>query len=369
MNSRLVILNTALSLLFGLLSHMPPAIASAPAAPMPKSSADSTQHDASFSVHAIDVFGTTQISTEQVLQAWGDTITKFAEAVYSNHPNPEVDVGSLYQEIITGIQVMGDFAYVDVSPILYFEEGNPIFVTIDIVDAVDASVRMPFRAAPTGRFDDPEGLFQQWAEYEETGIALSRAGELSDGYDQCPALSCTFGFEHPDLQKFLPIFEAAIPPNREQLTQILQGDRDAAHRGYAVFLLAFTDDPTSYVQAITPAIKDSSSLVRNNALRVLIHIAQDYPEVPIPIAQVVEALGYPNTTDRNKAAYILVELAKRAEHRETLIEQAVPILLEMLKLQQPNNHDPAYRILTQLSGQQYGARDYAAWEQWAEQAR
>ena len=36
----------------------------------------------------------------------------------------------------------------------------------------------------------------------------------------------------------------------------------------------------------------------------------------------------------------------------------------MLRLGQPNNHDYAYRILKAISGQQFGERDYQAWETW-----
>ena len=326
------------------------------------------QDDARSLVRGIDVFGTEQITAEQVRQAWGGKITQLAEAIYGRPSNPEKVAEDLYQEIVTGIQAMGDFAYVEVSPVMYFEEGNPVYITVDIVDTEDVPVRMPFRPSPTGTVTDPDQLLQQWAEYEETAFILSMAGELRDGYSSCPALSCTFGFEHPELQAFSPIFEAGTSANRDQLVQILYKERDAAHRGYAVFLLAFTDDVINYVHTITPAITDPSSLVRNNALRVLIHIAQDYPEIEMPIEHVIEALQYPDTTDRNKSAYILVELAKQADYHEFLIEQAVPTLLEMLRLEQPNNHDPAYTILTALSGESYEARDYAAWEHWAEQA-
>ncbi|MGD1950154.1 MAG: hypothetical protein ACFB14_10975 [Leptolyngbyaceae cyanobacterium] len=85
----------------------------------------------------------------------------------------------------------------------------------------------------------------------------------------------------------------------------------------------------------------------------------------MPIESIIEALQYPATTDRNKASWRLLELAKQDRYHQLIIEQAVPVLLEMLKLQQPNNHDPAYATLKVISGEQYGARDYAAWEEWA----
>jgi hypothetical protein len=331
-------------------------------------SEENNQRKTSTLVRGIDVFGTSQITAEQVRQTWGEKLIALSESIYGQNKNPEA-AERLYKEIVTGIQTMGDFAYVNLAPVMDFQEGNPVYITVDIVDTADASVRMPFRPAPTRTFPDPDNLLQQWAEYEKATFALGEAGELRGGYENCPALACSFGFEHPQLQAFPRIFEAAVPRNRDRLVQILRADQNPTHRGYAVFLLAFTNNATSYVQTITPAIRDSSSLVRNNALRVLVDIAQNHLTVEIPIEAVVQALHYPDTTDRNKAAIVLEVLAKQTRYREVLIEQAVPILLEMLKLEQPNNHKPAYAILTTLSGKQYGERDYAAWERWATQAR
>jgi hypothetical protein len=38
--------------------------------------------------------------------------------------------------------------------------------------------------------------------------------------------------------------------------------------------------------------------------------------------------------------------------------------LKMLRLLQPNNHEYAHEILVVLAGQDFGARNYAAWENW-----
>jgi hypothetical protein len=48
---------------------------------------------------------------------------------------------------------------------------------------------------------------------------------------------------------------------------------------------------------------------------------------------------------------------------------AGPTLLAMLELQQLNNHDPAWETVKRLSGEEYGARDYAAWRGWWQRAR
>ena len=79
------------------------------------------------------------------------------------------------------------------------------------------------------------------------------------------------------------------------------------------------------------------------------------------------ALEYPATLDRNKAAAILAALLEQPgkERLYPLVAaRAGATLLAMLRLQQPNNHGFAHRILKTLRGRDLGARDYAAWEAW-----
>jgi len=56
----------------------------------------------------------------------------------------------------------------------------------------------------------------------------------------------------------------------------------------------------------------------------------------------------------------------RMEHACTGASRVVPArrCSPMLRLEQPNNHDYAYKILKAISGQELGERDYAAWESW-----
>lgn len=319
-------------------------------------------------VRGIDVFGTEQVTAEHVRQQWGEQLIALAEAFHDGDSRTDVDLGALYEEVFMGIQAMGDFAYVNLSIITYFAAENYAYITVDFVDVEDVEDRMPFLPQPTGDFPDPDGLLQQWEDYSEIGFALAAGGELDNVEHEatvCPVLSCTFGFVHPELEPFLAVFAAGVSANQEHLIQILREDRDEWRRAHAAYLLTFTNDAADYVEWVTSSIRDSGSFVRNNVLRVLIDIAQDYPAIELPAELIVEALHYPDTTDRNKAAYLVVELAKQDRYRELLIEQAVPVLLEMLKLTQPNNHNPAYEILKTLSGKSYGRRDYTAWEQWA----
>jgi hypothetical protein len=88
----------------------------------------------------------------------------------------------------------------------------------------------------------------------------------------------------------------------------------------------------------------------------------------MPLAPILAALQFPSTTDRNKAGYVLVSLADRPENRAPILRTVGSVLLDMLALQQPNNHDPAYQILRKLSGKDFGERDYSAWRAWLNEA-
>ena len=99
-------------------------------------------------------------------------------------------------------------------------------------------------------------------------------------------------------------------------------------------------------------------------LRVLAVIANDHPEIAIPLDPVLEALQFPTTTDRNKASAILAGLARRPEHRAAIRANAGPALIAMLALAQPNNHDFAYEILKLISSRDLGEHAIAEWRAW-----
>ncbi|HEY7543308.1 MAG TPA: hypothetical protein VID27_00410, partial [Blastocatellia bacterium] len=147
---------------------------------------------------AIDMFGTSQITIEEVNRRVGDKIKKFAEA-YSNGDDAAAE--ATYKEIISAIRAMGKFAYVDLGLVTYPPD-NDFYITIDLVDEADRTRRMNFLPAPTAEFSDPDNLLALWGEYEDVASDLLRKGELSFLVTNCPALHCLYGFDHPALKKF-----------------------------------------------------------------------------------------------------------------------------------------------------------------------
>ena len=304
-----------------------------------------------------------QITTEQLQQAYGERVDSLVRLL---HREDIERFAELQEGIKAEVQSMGEFALVDIAILRYFEEGqDPYYVTFDVVDADDREERMPFRDAPEGSFSDPDSLFAYWGQYEQTALDLVQRDELKPAVEDCPALHCTFGFEHPALEPYAGLFNARVPENKEELINILHTDRDEGHRAKAAFLLAHTQDAGQVLEHLLRAMDDPNSTVRNNAMRVLIYLTAEPRSVDVPLEPFVEALDFPATTDRNKSLAVLSNLASRSEYKAEIARQAGSRLVALLRLKQPNNHQFAYDILKQVSGEAYGERDYASWERWA----
>jgi hypothetical protein len=308
----------------------------------------------------VDLYGTSQISLDQVKHIVGADISELFLA-YKNKNKPLSD--SLKKTAIDKVHKMGNFAYVAISPITYFREGNPVYITIDIVDSIDAGKRMPFTKSPTKNYKDPDSLMYYWAKYEEIGMPLMQTNKI-DYSAPCPAFHCLFGFAHPELQTFAKRFLNEVEPNKVRLTEILKEDKDPSDRASAAYLLAHMKDGQELVKVLLPSIYDNSSLVRNNVMRVLSDIGAKHPDISIPLEIILQAVKFPNVSDRNKALAVLHSLAKQPKLKEEIRRKAGNTLVDLLKLKQLNNRLPAYNILKELSGQDFGETNYTAWSQW-----
>lgn len=315
-------------------------------------------------IKSIDLYGTSQITVEEVRRKFGAEIE---QVVKSYRAEDYATAERVRKTVEDGIMRMGDFAMARLSIIFNYDKERSVYVTVDIVDSKDKATRMEFLPAPAGVYADPDGLFKLWREYEKAASDLMSRGELAFS-DACPAIHCLFGFNHPQLSKYLEAFDAGAAKHRALLVEILHKSRDQYQRGHAAYLLAHTKDAAGLVAALLPSVRDSSSYVRNNVLRVLIYAVRNSKEARVPIGPVLKAIEFPETTDRNKSLYVLDGLADLPENRRVIINEAGATLIRILRLTQPNNHDPAYSILKKVSGRQYGERDYAAWEQWLKES-
>jgi hypothetical protein len=313
------------------------------------------------------VFGTRAFTAAEVRAEYGPELAAIAAAFSTGRLDDEL--AGQYRRVVEGLRARGDFVYLDLAYVRYFDHEQPTgYLTIDVVERADSAVRMAFRPVPTDTVPDPDGTLAAFSAYLERGMALLMAGALAGPEPPCPVLHCPPGFHHETLRAEGERFLRAAPRHREAIARALHRDADAQRRAAAAFLLGLTDDADAAAALLADALADPAPAVRNNALRVLIMAAQREPPVAIPLGPVIRALHYPATTDRNKAAYVLLGLASRPEHRAEILRDAGPVLLDMLALEQPNNRDPAWEVLRLLSGEDRPAEDVVGWRAWWQHA-
>ncbi|WP_437739835.1 HEAT repeat domain-containing protein [Sorangium sp. So ce302] len=312
----------------------------------------------------VDVYGTDRFDGAWVKTRFGDVLQRFFGT------EDEAERKALAKEMVEVILAEHKaIGWIELSPIIYYGRGEALkaYVTVDVVERRDLKKRLTFGPQPKGDFEDPAGLLAAWKDYQETYFRMMYEKAIGPERAACPAFHCLGGYEHDKLRPYGERFVNDVPPNEDKLIRILEADKDPEDRGAAAFLLAHIKDGEKLVSLMLPMLNDPDALVRNNAMRVVAHVAMFHHDVPVPLAPFLKALDGPTTTDRNKAAAVTWGLIDRPEGTKLhaqVIKEAGPTLLKLLKLEQPNNHDFAYLILKKVSGKDFPERDYAAWEKW-----
>jgi len=326
-------------------------------------------------VTSIDIYGSSVFDSAAARAEFGPDILRYVElgwqagfngSVPENAAELEASMHAIDTKIRTALESRTPLAHFEIGVTLNFGPPQQVDVTIDVVEKADEARRMPFRTAPTQELDDPGGLLALWAEYEQKMYQLALAGTpMTVDDSNCPALHCIAPFDVPELAPYLQQFNEGARRHEAELYAVAANSADTSQRAEALFVLAHTNDARRLAPVLGRAIYDPNSGVRNNAMRVLMFLAQRGAEVDFPIRDLIAALDFPSSADRNKAAYTVAALAGQAEYRDTIRAEAIPAALRLLKLEKANNHDPAYMVLTQTSGEAFGDRDYGAWERWA----
>ena len=265
--------------------------------------------------------------------------------------------------LLAGIEREGNYALVSIGVTTSFApDHNTADLAFDVVDRADSAQRLHFAPAPMGHVDDPGGVLAAWQDYQDKAMQLIQNRELSPVTSSCPALHCILGFEHPKLAPYLAVFNRAAR-DPVPLVRVLRSDSVPDRRAAAVFVLAHMQDPARLVSILTPALDDPSSVVRNNVLRVFWQVALRDSVPALPMDAVLARLDDPESDVRNKAALVTAAAAQREEFRAAILRGGAR-LLSLLRLNQPNNHEPAWQALQAVSGRDFGDRDYDAWDRW-----
>jgi hypothetical protein len=307
----------------------------------------------------IDVYGSRRVDAEIVRRVLGLELGE-----------PTVPSKALLRMKERELKEQYNLAFAKVAFVYFFagDDAGSAFITVDMVDAEDAQ-RLRFLPLPSGSLPDPEGLIAQWLEYDRKSEHLMRSGGLNPEEPfTCRVAHCIFGFGHPELAPFEPIFVAKVPGAQDALVKVLREDADEEKRAAAAYLLAYAPSPEQVVARLVPFTRDPSGAVRNAVLRVIL-ANQDKAERPlVEVAVVVDAVSMPETLDRNKALYLLEALLRSMKpealkaQRAPLIRQLGSQLVAMAGLTQPINREPAVMVLEQLSGKKFEtAEQWKAW--------
>jgi hypothetical protein len=314
----------------------------------------------------VDLFKTNQTNIKIIQKKFGDNFQRMAEIMQSpdsvtTEKNSQ-NMSELLSKTIDGINELGNFSLVTVSPIVY-PAGHVTYFTVDVVDKSDKKRLSYFSTKPTGNLPDPDHLIKSWQEYEKIAFVKFLKSNTAPIIKSCPAFHCVFGYDYPELEKYRNIFVNQVPKNKAALIAVLKQDKDENKRAAAAYLLAHIHDANELVKILIPSMRDPSNGVRNSAMRVLgATLANN--NVDFPVDEAITALDYPMETDRNKALYIILSLTNQPRYAKYIALHAKTELIEELKMRQLNLHSLAYESLKKISGKNYNEHNYKAWEKW-----
>lgn len=334
-------------------------------APLPKSQAEIPSPQIKIQVGSIDVYGSRKDRLDEAVlrKTLGTDLDRWLGFGMKGDPA----AASLQQKLLEKMKSTFSLFFAEWSVFQHF--GSPaIHVTLDVVEVTDVGRRMPFLPEPTGEFQDPEGILLAWSKYEDTAFALMQEGKLIPmEKPECPAYHCPFGHKHPKLKSFEKTFVEGSQKHATRLIEIQAIDKRFEYRAAATYVLAYLKDGKKVVGCMMDRIRDPHDLVRNNALRVLSHIAEFHRNLLIPILPVIEALDFPRVSDRSKALLVLYGLSLSSrDYKKKILENGVPTLIRLLASGQPGHRDPAHAILKAISGKTLPASNLIAWKRWAE---
>jgi hypothetical protein len=320
----------------------------------------------------VDVYRSTRVTAEWLESTHDTLLQQLVDALRSGQYEA---VGPRIAELLQSLMATGDIVYRDLGFTTSFEaDTNRVWIMLDVVERADSAARLGgLRSAPRGAVEAAHEAVAEWQAYEHRAIALVQARELSPVVAECPVHHCLLGFEHPELAHYRASFDTHAATIAAYLTRAVREDSAAAVRASALFVLAHARNAQLVASTAAEALDDPASAVRNNALRVLAQLTGAIPgggvsDLELPVERVLHALDDPSSAVRNKAALIAALLAVQPAHQDAVLRHG-EALLRLLRLRQANNHEPAHMALQALSGHDFGARDYDAWERWLAAAR
>ncbi|MBI3552469.1 MAG: hypothetical protein HY077_08110 [Elusimicrobia bacterium] len=322
----------------------------------------------STTLRAVDVYRSDQISADQIRQQNGSLLDAYARLRYEGRKSRLKEASNLKAQLEGKVRAMGKFAFVD----LYYGDyatsaARKLYITFDVVDEAETKTRMPFRPAPKGHLADPGGLLEAWQQYDQIGLALTGQGLLSSSeHASCSGYYCRWGSSTPELASWEAKLSQGAEPQKKALMKVAREDAEPARRAAALYALSYIADGNELAKFALEALEDPSVETRAAALQIVSDIAVYHKTIFVDLSRIVAVLDYPTVSDRSKALGMLVALADLPTYRPYILTRAAPLLLALLRMDQPCIHDLAFTLLAVLSQAAYDGRDYDSWGRWLE---
>lgn len=295
----------------------------------------------------ISVFGSDRINGAEIEKFLGKTLDDWIK----NSLERSLESKKIESSISERVKHRYQLAYSQLSLVVYPDLEPSVYITLDVVEKKDEKRRLPFLVLATKKHSDPGGLIEKWSDYESRALKLVENGELIPDSESCNAFHCLYGHHHSQLKSDEKVFKDGAKKFGTELKLILKHDSRAEFRRAAAFLLAYLMDGNEVVREMIGALNDPDAIVRNNALRVLMDIADFHKGTLIPVLPIARVLDFPNVTDRSKALDIILSLTETSQsYKENIHRNFRTKIMALKNFSQPNHREPAEQILRAISG-------------------
>ncbi len=321
----------------------------------------------------IQIYGTQQISDEEVKEKFEPKIRAWFESRSRGTKKDDARAADLRAKLVADVKKFGDFGWVRLTESEVASERNVkmILLMFDVIEKQHMATRFPFRSPPSGSVKDGTGLLEDWNRFYALGWKRVRSGEVPAERGDCPAYFCPegVGSGNSEIDALKDKIENRVPSNEDHLSQILETDRDPKRRAAALFLLAFLDDGSKVSEYAARAMFDAEPSVREAATSIFSDIAVYHKDVPIPVQRILKLIDSPYPEDRGRALALALSLSDNPDYESYLISTVATDIVKLLRSKNLANHEMAHTVLTLLSGEDFPAKDFDAWENWLWKAR
>jgi hypothetical protein len=229
-------------------------------------------------------------------------------------------------------------------------DSGRMIVFVGITERGQAPIE--YRSAPVGEERLPADVVATGEEFTRALELAVQRGDAAEDRSQGHALNRDSSMRACQ-DRFLVYAKRDLPA----LRQVLRNSSNPRERALSAQVLGYAPDKAAVVDDLVYAMSDPDPMVRNNATRALMVMAEMKPGdgrvMPqIPAAPFITLLNSPVWSDRNKAAGALEVLTGHPVPGllDTLRRSATGPLVEMARWKSQGHAQAAYMILARIGG-------------------